>query len=244
MLNTKLTTTRLLLAALLFLTPMTTNAQTNDVLTAEGVSRELARHRAARISDVRYRLSIELKPAAPRFTGSEEITLKLADTASSVIVDFRDLDSTGKIIEGAIRNVTVNNKPATGISQKNGHIILPAELFKVGDNSIKLEFESGVATAGRPVIRYNDQDDGSEYVYTLFVPMDASLAFPCFDQPDLKARFTFTAETPQSWTVIGNADAVKTETTNGKRQTQFAETKPISTYLFAFAAGPFRQIAG
>jgi aminopeptidase N len=243
MLNFKLAGPLLLLAAIQIL-PMTINAQTNDVLTAEGVSHELARHRAARISDVRYRLSIELKPGAPRFTGSEEITMKLADTSSPVIVDFRDLDATGKIIEGTIRNVTVNSKPATGLSQKNGHIILPAELFKVGENSIKLEFESGVATAGRPVIRYNDQDDGSEYIYTLFVPMDASLAFPCFDQPDLKARFTFVAETPESWTVIGNADAVKTETANGKRQTQLAETKPISTYLFAFAAGNFKLIAG
>lgn len=241
--NFKLYKFWLLLAAIQLL-PMMTNAQTNDVLTAEGVSRELARHRAARISDVRYRLSIELKPGASRFTGSEEITLKLADTVSPVVVDFRDLDSAGKIIEGTISNVSVNGKAASGVSQKNGHIILPAELFTVGENSIKLDFESGVATAGRPVIRYKDQDDGSEYIYTLFVPMDASLAFPCFDQPDLKARFTFTASAPEGWAVIGNADVAKTESGNGKRQTQFAETKPISTYLFAFAAGPFRQIAG
>jgi aminopeptidase N len=244
MLNFKLPKLWLLLAAIQLLMPIMTNAQTNDVLTAEGVSRELARHRAARISDVRYRLSIELKSGAPRFTGSEEITMKLADTASPVIVDFRDLDSTGKIIEGTIRNVTVNGKPATGFSQKNGHIILPADWFKVGDNSIKLEFESGIATANRPVIRYKDQDDGSEYIYTLFVPMDANLAFPCFDQPDLKARFTLAAETPEHWTVIGNADIAKNEKSGGKLRAQFQETKPISTYLFAFAAGPFRQIAG
>ncbi|MBP6823589.1 MAG: peptidase M1, partial [Acidobacteria bacterium] len=223
---------------------MTNSQPTNDLLTAEGVSRELARHRAERISDVRYQLSIELTPGAARFTGSEEITLKLADTAAPVIVDFRDLDSAGKVIEGTISNLTVNGKTATGFSQTNGHIILPAQLFKVGENSIKLNFESGVATAGRPVIRYKDQEDGSEYIYTLFVPMDASLAFPCFDQPDLKARFTFAAEAPESWTVIGNADIAKTEAADGKRRTQFSETKPISTYLFAFAAGQFKQIAG
>ncbi len=241
--NFKLSKLWLLLAAIQFL-PMMTNAQTNDVLTAEGVSRELARHRAAQISDVRYQLSIELKPGAPRFAGSEEITLKLADTAAPVVVDFRDLDLAGKIIEGAISNVTVNGKAATGFSQKNGHIILPAELFAVGENAIKLNFESGVATAGRPVIRYKDQDDSSEYIYTLFVPMDASLAFPCFDQPDLKARFTFAVAAPEGWTIIANSDIAKTESANGNRQTQFAETKPISTYLFAFAAGPFRQIVG
>ncbi len=243
--TTRFATFCLLIAAIPFLVfpVMTTHAQTNDVLTAGGVSRELARHRAARISDVRYRLSIELKPGAPRFTGSEDITLKLADTASPVIVDFRDLDATGKLIEGTISNVTVNGKATTGFRQTNGHIVLPAELFQVGENAIKLNFESGVATAGRPVIRYKDQDDGSEYIYTLFVPMDASLAFPCFDQPDLKARFRFAAETLESWMVIGNTDIVETKAANGNRQTQLAETKPISTYLFAFATGPFKEIA-
>ncbi len=232
----------LLLLAAIQLLPMMTNAQTNDVLTAEGVSRELARHRAARISDVRYQLSIELKPGAPRFAGSEEITLKLADTASPVVVDFRDLDSAGKIIEGTISNVTVNGKPAAGFSQKNGHIILPAELFKVGENSIKLNFESGVATAGRPVIRYKDQDDGSEYIYTLFVPMDASLAFPCFDQPDLKARFQFTAYAPVEWLVVSCATQTISFTSHHSSRTvnSFEWTKPISTYQFAFAAGPFK----
>ncbi len=241
MLNNKLPKLWLLLMAIQFF-PMMTNAQTNDVLTAEGVSRELARHRAARISDVRYRLSIELTPGSPRFTGSEEITLKLADTAAPVILDFRDLDAAGKIIEGAIRNVTVNSKPATGLSQKNGHIILPAELFKVGENSVKLEFESGIATANRPVIRYNDQDDGSEYIYTLFVPMDASLAFPCFDQPDLKARFMFIADAPYDWRVISSGNFIGKLTLHHSPSLHLFEwTKPISTYQFAFAAGPFKE---
>lgn len=242
MLNIKLPKFWLLLAAIQLL-PMMTNAQTNDVLTAEGVSRELARHRAARISDVRYRLSIELTPGAARFTGSEEITLKLTDTSSPVIVDFRDLDAAGKVIEGTIRNLTVNGKSATGFSQKNGHIILPTELFKVGENSIKLDFESGVATANRPVIRYNDQDDGSEYIYTLFVPMDASLAFPCFDQPDLKARFQFSAETPSDWEVISSGNRTVRFGTPyvWTRFHGFEWTKPISTYQFAFAAGPFKE---
>src|SRR5436189_6335590 len=116
----------LLLVALQHGMMMTTNAQSNDVLTAEGVSRELARHRAARISDVRYRLSLELLPGAPRFNGREEVTLKLADTTAPVIVDFRGLDAMGKVIEGTIRNVTVNSQPASGMQQTGGHIVLPA----------------------------------------------------------------------------------------------------------------------
>lgn len=234
----------LLLVAIQLGITMTTNAQSNDVLTAEGVSRELARHRAARISDVRYRLSLELTPGAARFKGREEIRLKLADTAAPVILDFRDLDLAGKIIEGAVSKLVVNGQNVSDASQTGGHIVFPARHFNVGENRITLDFESGVATAGRPVIRYNDRDDGSEYIYTLFVPMDASLAFPCFDQPDLKGRFTLSVTAPDSWQVIANTSASDeiVRVRQGFQQRSFPETLPISTYLFAFAAGPFKQL--
>ncbi|MCG3161520.1 MAG: Aminopeptidase N [Acidobacteria bacterium] len=107
-----------------------------------------------------------------------------------------------------------------------------------------MNFETGVASANRPVIRYQDRDDGSEYIYTLFVPMDASLAFPCFDQPDLKARFTFTASVPPNWVVVTNTREQPNARDGANSVWTFRETQPISTYLFAFAAGPFKQIAG
>jgi aminopeptidase N len=73
--------------------------------------------------------------------------------------------------------------------------------------------------------------------------MDASMALPCFDQPDLKGRFTLEITAPDDWTVIGNSAPVGTrEAGNGFRVTSFGETRPISTYLFAFAAGPFVNV--
>ncbi len=218
----------------------------NDPPPAEGVSRELAQARAASISDVRYHITLHLTPGAARFKGSEEIKLKLANPSDPVILDFRELNQNGKIIEGAISHVSVNHQPVNDLRQIDGHIILPARYLKSGENTISLEFETGVAAAGRPIIRYSDQDDGGEYIYTLFVPMDASLAFPCFDQPDLKARFKLTIIAPLNWTVIGNENIEKTEPAEAPeyRRTQFLETRPISAYLFAFAAGPFKQIAG
>ncbi|MGH9935203.1 MAG: M1 family metallopeptidase, partial [Blastocatellia bacterium] len=213
-------------------------------LAVEGVSRELARHRAANISDLRYRLSFELVPGADRIKGREEIRLKLNNATDPVILDFRDLDPQGRVIEGAVGNVTVNNAAVNDLRQTGGHIVLPARHFKSGENTITMDFETGVAPANRPIIRYQDRDDGGEYIHTLFVPMDASLAFPCFDQPDLKARFTLTATVPTRWTVVTNTRQ-QTVTRNGSSSSwSFRETHPISTYLFAFAAGPFEQIAG
>jgi aminopeptidase N len=218
----------------------------DDDLLAEGVSRGLALHRLAQIQDLRYQLSFELVPGASRIKGSEEIRLKIANASVPVILDFRDIDSTGKVIEGAINSLKINGRDINDHRQVNGHIVLPAQYFKRGENSISLKFETGVAPAGRPLIRYSDQEDGSEYLYTLFVPMDASLAFPCFDQPDLKGRFSLNLLAPEGWTVVSNANPENgiAHDYPGQTQTRFKETEPISTYLFSFAAGPFKQIVG
>lgn len=212
----------------------------------EGVSRELARQRAARIAGVRYRLSLDVRPGAARLEGREEVSFRLQNGAGPVVLDFRDLDPRGKVIEGSTRNVSVNGRPADAARQANGHIVLPAALFRAGENRITLGFDSAIAPAGGAVTRYVDKDDGGEYVYTLLVPMDASLAFPCFDQPDLKARFALEVNAPEPWTVVANGAVEERRPSKEPRyrHTRFAETPPISTYLFAFAAGPFRELRG
>jgi aminopeptidase N len=226
---------------------ITMNAEAiESALPDSGVARELARARTATISEVRYVLRFELAPGGGALKGYEEIRLRWQASAAPIVLDFRDLDAQGQTIEGKVSNVIINGQPLNQLRQHNGHLVLPAAAFKDGENLITLQFETASATAGRPLIRYVDRDDGSEYLYTLFVPMDASLAFPCFDQPDLKARFTLDITTPESWQVIANTlpnDEVERRQPGQVRRT-FPETAPISTYLFAFAAGPFKQLSG
>ncbi len=131
-----------------------------------------------------------------------------------MVLDFRDLDPQGKVVNGAARNLRVNGS-AELLRQSNGHILLSAKNLRQGDNRIELDFDSGIAQANRAITRYVDTPDGSEYLYTLFVPMDASLAFPCFDQPDLKARFTLTVSVPQDWMVVSNGNIAHTTVRSG-----------------------------
>lgn len=111
------------------------------------------------------------------------------------------------------------------------------------DNVIAIDFTAPIATAGKAFTRFEDKDDGKEYIYTLFVPMDANMAFPCFDQPDLKAQFYLRVLAPEEWVVISNSDVQNLYSSEpGKRLTIFEPTPPISTCLFAFAAGPFARV--
>jgi aminopeptidase N len=197
-----------------------------------GIPRELARRRAAQISNVRYRLAFTLMPGAAITEGEEEIRFSLK-SRESVLLDFRD----GRLLSASA------NGAAVALNLENGHLELPEQKLRAGENVIRTRFEVPIASAGKPLTRFDDHDDNSEYVYSLFVPMDASMAFPCFDQPDLKGRFTLELTAPEGWTVISNTPARSvTPIALEQKRTRFAETPPISTYVLAFAAGPFQKL--
>ena len=198
----------------------------------DGIPRDMARRRAAQISDVRYHLKFTLTPHAATVVGHEELRFH-ANVDGEVLLDFR---------EGTAANLEVNGVETPPTIQ-NGHIELPASVVKAGENYVTMDFTAPVAAAGKAITRFEDKDDNTEYIYTLFVPMDADMAFPCFDQPDLKARFRLELSAPEDWTPISNTEPASISLPNhGQRLTLFAETRPISTYLLAFAAGPFRKV--
>ncbi len=199
----------------------------------DGIPRELARQRAAQLSDIRYHLRFTLTPHAPSASGHEDLQFH-STSSGPVLLDFR---------EGTATNLTVN-AVAVPAKIENGHIELPATAIHSGENTVSMDFTAPVATAGKAITRFEDKDDNTEYLYTLFVPMDADMAFPCFDQPDLKGRFHLELTTPDNWTAISNTpvESQSSSASAGRRVTIFTETRPISTYLFAFAAGPFRKV--
>src|SRR5215472_2791385 len=74
----------------------------------EGVPRELARERAAEISELQYRLSFVLVPNAPVTSGIEEIQFKLR-TVRTVLLDFRDGTVQGVVLNGSTIPANVEN---------------------------------------------------------------------------------------------------------------------------------------
>jgi aminopeptidase N len=199
------------------------------VAVPEGIPHELSVERAVRVSNVQYQLNYTLVAHAPSVSATEMMFFHLKDADSAILLDFRD---------GSIASLKVNGWEL-GNRTENGHIVLPANDLKAGQNMVEVSFTANVAASGKALTRFEDKDDGTEYIYSLFVPMDADMAFPCFDQPDLKGRFTLSILAPANWSVISNTSPTAIGN-NGR--ILFAQTEPISTYLFAFAAGPFKKV--
>ncbi len=199
-----------------------------DSLTTKGVSRELAEYRASRVRDVRYELTLDV---TRHDTATGRVTVRFHRTRDGdAILDFR-----GPRLDAR----TVNGRPTT-LTGDGAHLRIPAALLRPGENTVELTFLSAIAPAGASIIRYHDSTDGADYLYTLLVPSDANALFPCFDQPDLKARVSLTLVTPRGWKALANGALVASDSAAGVSVThRFRPSDPISTYLIAFAAGPW-----
>ena len=187
-----------------------------------GIPLALAEDRAARVSSLRYELSVQIPSKRAEPIGAHLIaTFSLSDKTTALSFDF------AQTVEHLKRVVANGHELSPRI--QNGHIVLPARTLVAGDNTVEIDFVAGDDSLNR-----ND-----DYLYTLFVPARASLAFPCFDQPDLKARWRLSLELPPDWVAVSNGRETGRTASADHLGLIFDETLPIPTYLFAFAAGKF-----
>jgi aminopeptidase N len=210
---------------------------------AAGISRDLARQRAEEIRDLRYRLDLRIAPAASLLQGSQQIrfVLKRAPKHQALVLDWRPQLASAEI-ERTLRTLLVNGCRCAQSVLRPGHLLIPARALVRGENCLELQWKAPIQTSAGALTRYRDAEDGAAYVYSLFVPADASSVFPCFDQPDLKARFNLTLTVPAGWSAIANGRLAESRPLGRYRRFAFLATEPISTYAFAFAAGPFVAI--
>lgn len=197
---------------------------------APGVPLTLAEKRKARLSGIRYQLHFTIPGQKDQpVTGLETVVFTLSSDTADVILDFKQ-------VPGSIRSLKVNGRQEE-VRHENEHIIIPAGSLKKGENKAELLFEAGSSALNR----------NPDYMYALFVPERARTAFPCFDQPDLKAIFELSITIPSSWKAMSNGPLVKATLQDSSASWQFAPSDTISTYLFSFTAGRFntaRKMAG
>jgi aminopeptidase N len=181
-----------------------------------GVSEALARERSAVIRDLRYELALTI-PAQRRDVVEGRVVVRLSlSRAHRIVLDFQQP-------RDRVRSVRVGGRDVDA-SFADGHIVIPEAATAPGANEIAIAF-----VAGDEALNRND-----EFLYTLFVPARAQLAFPCFDQPDLKARYRLSLAVPDGWEAVSNGTRSGDST-----PVVFEETQPLPTYLFSFVAGKF-----
>lgn len=189
-----------------------------------GVSRELARARFAQIQNPRYRLHFDLPAEREAPVNASETLQVFLPKKAEIILDFREGND-------HLNTLSINGDTLR-VSIDNEHIVIPKKFTKSGENTVVVDFTAGNQSLNRR----------EEFLYTLLVPDRARTLFPCFDQPDLKGRYTLSLTVPAEWTAVSNT-GIDGESLDdaGRKTICFAETEPLSTYLFSFVAGRFER---
>ena len=187
--------------------------------------------RNSQVSDVQYKLFFNLDESSPDFSGTVDIKFNLKRNDLPLIIDF----SEGKVLQLTSRGLPVTH-------QRRQHFIeIPKGVLELGPQEVKIQFNHPYSTRGTGLYRFKDPEDNRSYVYTNFEPYEANRLFPCFDQPDIKATYTVSAEAPASWTVISNVRETGITLKGSRKYWNFPKSDKFSTYVFALVAGPFHQ---
>ena len=153
------------LLALAGLTIFVTTASAQTGTPEAGVPQEIATHRAANISGLRYALDLSIPESlSSPLTGTIVVQLQLKNASSPLVLDF-------EASRAHVRSLVANGQPSK-FDYVNGHIVVPAKALVAGRNEIHIEFNAGDASLNR----------SADFLYTLFVPVSYThLTLPTSD---------------------------------------------------------------
>ncbi|HEY9116678.1 MAG TPA: M1 family aminopeptidase, partial [Roseivirga sp.] len=190
-----------------------------------GIALDMARYRKSVVSAINYNLEFQIPDGFDqRIQAKEELTFNLSNASKDLQLDF-------KAPQEYLQELLVNGT-SQPIELLNEHLVLKSEHLVKGFNKVEIIFWAGETSLNRK----------EDFLYTLFVPDRARTAFPCFDQPNLKATFELTLDLPHEWNALSNGPLSSTEVIENRKHIIYDKSDLISTYLFSFVAGEFKVI--
>jgi len=169
---------------------------------------------------------VRLDLASDPATFGSVTTIRFTSTGGPTFVDLKP---------ASIRSITLNGDRLDPELLERGR--LPIDTL-AGGNELVVDAVMPFRNDGEGLHRSVDPADGQHYVYGMSFLDAAPTIFACFDQPDLKAPYTFHVTAPVGWTVLGNAPGTEVEPGRWELET----TRPLSTYFVTIVAGPYHLV--
>ena len=197
-------------------------------MSSTNLTRAEAESRAQHLSVQSYEVALDLTSDGPSFGSTTTVRFTSTDPAQPCWLD---------LIAPEVVEVTLNGQPLDPAACFDGaRLALPGFTEQ---NEVTVVARGAYMTTGEGLHRFVDPVDDRTYLYTQFEVPDSRRMFAVFEQPDLKARFTFTVDAPDDWLVVSNTVAEVQELRPGVRRWAFQTTMPLSSYVTAVCAGPY-----
>ncbi len=193
----------------------------------QNLTREEAAERGREITVYHYDVHLDLTGDATNFQSKTVIDFDGPDGGST----FVDL------IADSVQRIELNGQAVDTGAFRDSRVHLDNLRER---NSVTIEATCRYMHTGEGLHRFTDPADGLDYCYSQFEVPDARRVFAVFEQPDMKAQFTFHVTAPGEWIVLSNSPAPEpVEVEGGNKRWDFSATEQMSSYITAIIAGPY-----
>lgn len=188
-----------------------------------------------------YNLFIKAYVKQLKYEGKQEAFFKVTKPTNVVIVHIKQMTVDSVSVKSLATNSNIKVARTFPFPENEYYVTVLEENMAVGDYSITLQFKSDVSRLLTGFYKSSYKQDGTERVLltTKFQPTDARKAFPCFDEPDLKATFNVTMDHPSSHKARSNMPGTTSQVDAERSITTFGKTVKMSTYLICFIVSQF-----
>lgn len=181
----------------------------------------------------RYFLDLQVDPNKNRFSGCVEIRLRAPENTRQLELHAVDLDISETAVRDELGEIPVVSLTANA-KRESIHLRL-----KRATRSTELVLRLAYSGPLRSDLRglYLARSGSKRLASTQLEATDARRMFPCFDEPNKKARFTLQVTTPKRNQLVSNAPIASERVSGRDKTVLFRETPPLSTYLIALVVG-------
>ncbi|EXJ91650.1 glutamyl aminopeptidase [Capronia epimyces CBS 606.96] len=191
------------------------------------------------------------------YDGLVKIDSKVKGDTQELVINSKELEISGADVlskDGGLP-ITSMTDVSYDTTKERATIKFSANI-PAGDAVIAIKYKGTInnAMAGfyrskyKPVVTPasgTPTDGEHHYMFsTQFEACEARRAFPCFDEPNLKASFEFEVEIPDDLVALSNMPEkrVTKGSKDGLKKVAFEKTPAMSTYLAAWAIGDFEHV--
>ena len=178
-----------------------------------------------------------------KFNGEEIITLNLPKPTNTIKLDAAELSiRESHIIQGG---KTISTKSSLNEKGEKLTIKLAQKIKGKAKLSIKFTGTLNDRLLGFYKSQYKDKKGKTKYLATTqFEAADARRAFPCWDEPAVKATFDVSLLVDKHMDAISNMPVISKRKSGAKILYKFGRTPIMSTYLLYLGVGEFEYLHG
>ncbi|MES2092327.1 MAG: aminopeptidase N [Actinomycetota bacterium] len=196
----------------------------------ENLTRVEAQERKSLVSVTHYDVSLDLTTGPEIFRTTTIVTFD-ATAGSSTFIDA---------ITRTVHSVTLNGTELDPAAVSDGIRIQLPNL--AASNTLTVVADAEYTNTGEGLHRFVDPVDDEVYLYTQFEVPDSRRVFAVFEQPDLKATFSFTVTAPAAWQLVSNSPTPEPVVDGDSATWAFEPTPILSSYVTALVAGPYEVV--